>query len=662
MASAPARPAARRTRPTTAKRHPAGIVKAIVAVTGVVDEVADIITPGIFGPALAKRRPKVVFHHDMKDFAGRIVEIEEWLPGDPRLPANQPNGQPWPAEAGALVATMQFNLRTTRGQEVYEWARFYAETGEAAWSIGYLVPPGLSAKKNGIRYIYGIDLFEVSLVLHGAHPMTMALEVKSAAAAVANARQDLERKQAPHTQLAADGAPQPDHSDDVMVALYPDEDTAGQLAVKGGLGANDLHVTLAYLGKASELGKTEDEIVTAVKGALGGYGPLSGQVGGLGVFPTGPDGTPAFAPVDVPGLEKVRESVVDAIEAAAPGKVARDHGYTPHMTLGYDLPTVAPTAPTPVHFGEVFVVYGDRRLPVPLGGGSPATPDLPPIETKAAHRAVAAARSHPATEVKSMGSIPGSYEDRQRALSAALTKKLCKKRKYGDGDEHGAVRDPYEGWVCTEATFDAYVVVTVHKDGGKEKTLSVPYTWDGDDVDLGEPVEVELAVVPVGGTPAPVPDALARALAPTMQGVSTAAAAIAALPIEAKDHAAMRPAVLELIDALYLKGIDVAGMALGDDDPDGLDDDLGLGEGLPPTAPGSAEALSGEDEDLVSLFAADDAADDAADAPPAPAPAPDDAPPAPAPATDAPAAGDEDEDRVSIDPSEIAAELAALRA
>jgi hypothetical protein len=84
-------------------RPPLGRVKAIVAVTGVIDEVGDIIVPGVFGPALAKRWPKAGIHHEMKDIPGRVESAEEWLPGDERLPDKQPNGLPWPDEAGALV-------------------------------------------------------------------------------------------------------------------------------------------------------------------------------------------------------------------------------------------------------------------------------------------------------------------------------------------------------------------------------------------------------------------------------------------------------------------------------------------------------------------------------------------------------------------------------
>ncbi len=162
------------------KLAPEGLVVAVVAVTGVMDHVGDIIQPGSFKATLMRRRPKFVFSHDMTDFVGRVLHIEEMAPGDARLPKKQPNGQPWPKEAGALIATLQANMATTRGREVWEWTRFYAETGEAQFSIGYKVPKSLQVRRpDGVRLIYGLELYEVSLVLHGANSLTMALEVKS---------------------------------------------------------------------------------------------------------------------------------------------------------------------------------------------------------------------------------------------------------------------------------------------------------------------------------------------------------------------------------------------------------------------------------------------------------------------------------------------------
>jgi hypothetical protein len=161
------------------KLAPEGLVTAIVAVTGVTDAVNDLIVPGAFKATLAKRRPKVVDDHQWGNRRGRTLHAEEWLPGDKRLPKFTKDGKPWPAEAGALVATMQYNLDTPEGLIAWKWVKFYAETNEAEFSIGYTVPDTMARKRHdGVRIILGIEVFEFSHVLFGAHPMTMALEVK----------------------------------------------------------------------------------------------------------------------------------------------------------------------------------------------------------------------------------------------------------------------------------------------------------------------------------------------------------------------------------------------------------------------------------------------------------------------------------------------------
>jgi len=100
------------------------------------------------------------------------------MPGDRRLPARTPDGEPWPAEAGALLIKGMFNLDTEAGRTAHANAKFYAE--DAAYSIGYKVTPTGARMRGGLRYVTDLDVFEVSQVLHGAHPWARGLppEVK----------------------------------------------------------------------------------------------------------------------------------------------------------------------------------------------------------------------------------------------------------------------------------------------------------------------------------------------------------------------------------------------------------------------------------------------------------------------------------------------------
>lgn len=355
-----------------------GIVTAIVSVTGVEDEVADIITPGAYRETLTKRRPKVCWAHSWERPIGRVLHVEELLPGDPRLPDETKDGQPWPEAAGALVATMQFNMRSPEGKSAFEVVRFYSESGECEYSIGYQVPPGKATRDaKGVRHIKSLDLYELSVVLFGAHTMTGTLSIKDARAAMSNQRARGGSASAALARVLATKAAAPlkpegkaveTFEDGVMVALYPDP--AAATAVANAIAGpddttakDDLHVTLAYLGKTGELQMTMQEIADAVTEAVDGLGVLEGTIGGIGQFPAseGSDGrVPTWAPVDVPGLGMLREQVV----AALGDTVRQDHGFTPHMTLGYDIGLTEPVPETPVRFDHVRIVYGtdDRRV------------------------------------------------------------------------------------------------------------------------------------------------------------------------------------------------------------------------------------------------------------------------------------------------------------
>ena len=157
-----------------------GVVTAIVAVTGMRDNVNDIIQPGAFQKSLAKRTPKGVWHHNITDSVSRTEEIKELQPGDPQLPESLPNGQPWPGDAGALMVKTRFNLNTARGRDAYEDVKFFGTDQE--WSIGYNVPTGGATidRKTGVRKIQTLDLYEYSPVLFGAMPNARTQSVKSA--------------------------------------------------------------------------------------------------------------------------------------------------------------------------------------------------------------------------------------------------------------------------------------------------------------------------------------------------------------------------------------------------------------------------------------------------------------------------------------------------
>lgn len=157
-----------------------GVLEAIVSVTGVVDRVNDVIAPGAYEKTLKTRLPKGIWSHSWDSPVSKTLEVKELMPGDPQLPSQLSNGEPWPAHAGALKVKMQFNLDTQRGRDAYSDIQFYGDQQE--WSIGYQVPVGASTvdNKSGVRTINHLELYEYSPVLFGAMPATHTTSVKEA--------------------------------------------------------------------------------------------------------------------------------------------------------------------------------------------------------------------------------------------------------------------------------------------------------------------------------------------------------------------------------------------------------------------------------------------------------------------------------------------------
>lgn len=154
-----------------------GEVRALVAVTGVVDDQGDLIEPGAVRASLAQRGVKLCAHHDQRRPIGKVTGAVELMPGDRRLPARTADGQPWPRQAGALLLSGRLNLATPAGREAFEELRFYDSDG--SWSIGYVVLPGGAQQRGGVRRIRKLDVVHASPVLVGASRHARTLEVKS---------------------------------------------------------------------------------------------------------------------------------------------------------------------------------------------------------------------------------------------------------------------------------------------------------------------------------------------------------------------------------------------------------------------------------------------------------------------------------------------------
>lgn len=208
-----------------------------------------------------------------------------------------------------------------------------------------------------------------------------------------------------------------DHIDNpgVMIALKIPSAVARKLKLRGGEPANEMHVTLGYLGRLSEIGDNAvNRAQIAVKTVIGNLnsGPISGEVTGLGRFSateSSDNMDVIYAGVDLPSLPEFRQAIVDELDAVGlPPK--RNHGFTPHVTLAY----IDPAAPSPikrlpgipVNFSVVYVVSGDEWIPIPLTLGDESIHNSRDGSTGAAH-APAGGVSIAGTDFKGGEFIPG---------------------------------------------------------------------------------------------------------------------------------------------------------------------------------------------------------------------------------------------------------------
>ena len=159
----------------------------------------------------------------------------------------------------------------------------------------------------------------------------------------------------------------------IMVALHVDPDTAKALALTGGEPPEQLHVTLAYLGKTDDPpNASESEVLDALRQLAKRHAPVTGEVGGHGRFSNKGEGVPLILLPDLPTLPALRDDLISTLDdVGAPAN--QKHGYTPHITLQYLQPGEnvsigTKRVGTPLSFDHVTLSWGDNRTDISLSG------------------------------------------------------------------------------------------------------------------------------------------------------------------------------------------------------------------------------------------------------------------------------------------------------
>lgn len=156
-----------------------GVFEAIVSVFGNVDYGNDRILPGAFTASLERWKSSgdpipIIFSHQWDDLdahVGEVIDAEEWLPGDSRLPAElRANGGLY--VKGRLDMEEDFAARL--------WKKLNKRTIKE-FSFAYDVMPDGQArdKSDGANNLTELDLIEVGPTLKGMNPATELLDVKS---------------------------------------------------------------------------------------------------------------------------------------------------------------------------------------------------------------------------------------------------------------------------------------------------------------------------------------------------------------------------------------------------------------------------------------------------------------------------------------------------
>lgn len=160
----------------------------------------------------------------------------------------------------------------------------------------------------------------------------------------------------------------------IMVAFYLPDDLAESLHIPAGNATSILHLTLAYLGDIADphyANLDRAGLSSLLRDFADNQRPLSGTLGGVGRFNAQDDEGrfPTVTFFDCADLPEMRQSLVGWL-ASDGYPIARNHGYIPHVTLGYD----EIGSPLP-HIAEIdmvidvlTLVVGDDREYFPVGG------------------------------------------------------------------------------------------------------------------------------------------------------------------------------------------------------------------------------------------------------------------------------------------------------
>jgi HK97 family phage prohead protease len=131
-----------------------GVIEGYGSIFGNIDAYGDRIDQGAFRESLTKRKPKMLWQHDMADPVGSWDEVRE--------------------DDAGLFMRGRIAVKSTRGRDAYELVKAGAFDG---LSIGFRATDWEMEGNN--RVLKSIDLYEVSLVTMPANALATITDIRS---------------------------------------------------------------------------------------------------------------------------------------------------------------------------------------------------------------------------------------------------------------------------------------------------------------------------------------------------------------------------------------------------------------------------------------------------------------------------------------------------
>lgn len=156
-----------------------------------------------------------------------------------------------------------------------------------------------------------------------------------------------------------------------MIALHLPKKIANQVALRGGESPDDMHITLAYLGKGltEKQKKAAAKVVRRFAGlALGIKASLSG-VGRFSASESSEGRDVIYLSVDSTDLTRLHPYLMELLSQAGL-KSGSDHGFTPHVTLTFveknEKTPLERFDPIEIDFKSVVLSVGGKRMAIPF--------------------------------------------------------------------------------------------------------------------------------------------------------------------------------------------------------------------------------------------------------------------------------------------------------